>query len=355
MKGGVAQHTTELAHRLAAAGHDTQIVSWWRQYPRRLYPGQQFVDQPELPAFHPTRRVLSWNRPDSWMRTGRSLRTSELVVVAHVNPVQVPPYLALMTSLRHCAPTVVVCHNVMPHEASPADRFLVRRLLRSASRVLVHSEEQATLARALTPRPVNVATLAPHFPIGIAQRVPRSGQHRRLIFFGLVRPYKGVDVLLRALAGGPGDIRLRVAGEFWQDPAEFERLCRELGIADRVELRPGYVAAREVPALFDDVDALVLPYREATGSQAVWSGFEFGVPVLATRAGSLADGIRDGVDGLTAEPDDVESLVDMLRRFYQPGVPERLRANVRPVDREVRWAQYLATLTGLATRVDIGV
>ena len=189
-----------------------------------------------------------------------------------------------------------------------------------------------------------MAPLAPFFPAGFVRSSPLPGEHRRLIFFGLVRPYKGLDVLLRAMAQGPPDIRLRVAGEFWGGLGETERLCRELHIADRVELRPGYVASTDVPTLFRDVDALVLPYREATGSQAVWSGFEFGVPVLATRAGSLAEGVRDGVDGLVVEPDDVESLTAALHRFYQPGGPERLRANVRPVDGERLWQRYLSTV-----------
>ena len=89
-----------------------------------------------------------------------------------------------------------------------------------------------------------------------------------------------------------------------------------MDIADRVELRDGYVPADDVPSLFADVDAMLIPYRTATGSQAVWAGFEFGVPVLTTSAGHLADDVRDGVDGIIARPDDVDSLRDALYRFY---------------------------------------
>jgi glycosyltransferase involved in cell wall biosynthesis len=346
-KGGVAQHTTQLAHRLAAAGHQTRIVSWRRQYPRRFYPGLQAVEDPELPIFDPTRRVLSWDRPDTWLRTGRTLRAMDLVVFAHVTAFQVPAYWTVMTTLRQHAQSVVICHNVLPHERRPGDRWATQRFLSSADGVVVHSHQEADIARILTPRPVRVAPLAPHFPASFVRSSPLRGEHRRLIFFGLVRPYKGLDVLLRAMAQGPPDLRLRVAGEFWGGPAQTERLCRELGIAERVEFHPGYVASTDVPALFRDVDALVLPYREATGSQAVWTGFQFGVPVLATRAGSLAEGVRDGVDGLVSEPDDVESLAAALHRFYRPGEPERLRANVRPVDGEQLWHQYLSSV-GLA-------
>src|SRR5665647_660572 len=347
-KGGVAQHTTVLAQRLVAAGHEVVIVSWLRQYPQRLYPGQQTVDQPELDPFKPTSRALSWNRPDSWVRVAWRLRKVDLVIFAHITPVQVIPYRTMIATLSGCrARTAVICHNVLPHERSRTDGALVSLLLRAADLIVVHSEEQAAEARHLTGKPIHVAQLAPFMPTGFVRRAPLVGEHRRLIFFGLVRPYKGLDVLLRALAAGPPDVRLRVAGEFWGGTAATLELCRELGIAERVELRDGYVAADEVPTLFSDVDALVLPYRTATGSQDVWTGFEFGVPVIATRAGHLADDIREEVDGLVAEPDDVASLAEALNRFYQPDTCEKMRSAVRPVDPQPYWDRYLDVLLNL--------
>src|SRR5207302_10980948 len=88
IKGGVSQHTTVLAERLVAAGHDVRIVSWLRQYPQRLYPGRQTVDKPEFEPFAATERTLSWNRPDSWIRSARRLRNVDLVEFAHITPVQ---------------------------------------------------------------------------------------------------------------------------------------------------------------------------------------------------------------------------------------------------------------------------
>jgi glycosyltransferase involved in cell wall biosynthesis len=125
-------------------------------------------------------------------------------------------------------------------------------------------------------------------------------------------------------------------------------MIRELGLDARVELRPGYVPAAEVPDLFARADALVLPYRTATASQNVFMAYEHGVPVIATRAGALADHVRDGVDGLLCEPDDAGSLAEALKRFYAPGEPERLRSGVRPVDHAPVWAEYLKALTGTA-------
>jgi glycosyltransferase involved in cell wall biosynthesis len=357
-KGGIAAHTTELARQLAervgdpGGGRAVVIESWAAQYPSILYPGgSQTVDNADGPRFGAVRRTLSWRRPDTWWRVGRRLRDRDLVVLTMVTPVQVPPYLVLLRALGPGVRTVALCHNVLPHERRAVDAVLVRAVLRRVDAVLVHSEPQAAQARALTTRPVRIATMPPHLPttiVPVGDRVaadPAAGPvHRRLLFFGMVRPYKGLDVLLRALAAGPADVSLVVAGEFWGGIAETERLISELGLTGRVSVRAGYVPAAAVPALFAEADALVLPYREGTASQNAWIAFEHGVPVIATRAGTLAEQVTDGVDGILAEPGDVADLAAALRRFYAPGVPERLRAAVKPLDADPLWQRYLDTL-----------
>ncbi|RFU40083.1 glycosyltransferase [Actinomadura logoneensis] len=358
-KGGGAHHTTELAHRLAAAGHEVVVESWRAQYPGFLYPGQQTIDEPEGEPFPGTLRRLDWRRPDGWWRAGRSLRGHDLVVLAVLSPVQVPAYLGILAGIGRRTPVVALCHNVLPHERRPYDRPLMKALLTRVSGVLVHSEEQARLARTLTARPVRVAEMPAHLPTpsgtdgvsgvsGAADAAAEAGVRKRLLFFGIVRPYKGLDVLLRALAEGPPDVSLTVAGEFWGGLEETEALVASLGLADRVELRPGYVPAAEVPGLFAAADALVLPYRAATASQNVWMAFEHGLPVIATRVGGFPDQVRDGADGLLADPDDVASLAAAIKRFYRPGEPERLRAAVEAPDHGPLWDVYLATLTGAA-------
>ncbi|MFG3435944.1 glycosyltransferase family 4 protein [Nonomuraea sp. NPDC047897] len=341
-KGGGAQHTTELAHRLAALGHDVVIESWRAQYPSFLYPGQQTISAPEGTPYPRTERRLDWRRPDGWLAAGRRLRSADLVVLAVLSPVQVPAYLGILYGLRRRAKVVALCHNVLPHERKPYDEPLMKALLRRVDAVLAHSEEQAALARTLTSRPVAVAGLPPHLPSTHAER--SATVHRRLLFFGIVRPYKGLDLLLRAL---PDGVSLTVAGEFWGGLDATEALVAELGLAGRVELRPGYVPAEEVAPLFARADALVLPYRHATASQNVWLGHEHGVPVIATRVGALADHVTDGVDGLLVEPGDVGALRAAIERFYASGEPERLRSGVKAVDPEPFWSAYTGTLLGL--------
>lgn len=355
-KGGVAQYTTSLAHWLAGAGHDVRLESWSNQYPKRLYPGQLTVDEPELPVFDHTARDLSWRRPDGWYRVGRRLRGADLVVLVVVTPVQMPAYLGILAGLgrpgQRTARVVAECHNVLPHERRPVDVRLMHAVLSRVDGVLVHSAQQEELARTVTDRPVVVQHMAPLLVAAAEESAPQQQLdevYHRLLFFGLVRPYKGLDVLLRAMAAGPPETALLVAGEFWGGPGTTEQLIAELGLRDRVELRPGYVASEDVPDLFARVDALVLPYRSATASFNAYLAFEHGVPVIATRVGTIEGDVRDGVDGVLCEPDDVDSLAAALRTFYTDGMPGKLRGGVPAVDPGPKWEAYVAALTGVAT------
>lgn len=380
-KGGGARHTTELARWLTGAGHDVVLESWRHQYPAGLYPGgRQTVEVPDGEPFPNTRQDLSWANPASWLRTGRRLRPADLVAFALMIPPQAVPYLGIMAAMRggrraratRPAPrTVVICHNVLPHESRPGDKQLTQWLLRAAGGALTHSAEEAARARTLAPRAlVTAARMPPHLPAAdpavplddhaavddgrSVPRVPAPGSCH-LLFFGIVRPYKGLDVLLRAMARGPEHVTLTVAGEFWgQAEAGTRALIGRLGLTGRVTLRPGYVPANEIPALFGAADALVLPYRSATSSQNAWLAFEHGLPVVVTEAGTLADQVRDGVDGVVCAPDDEDDLLRALVRISAPGEAARLRSGVRAADPGHYWKEYLDALLSFAPQPEPG-
>lgn len=353
-KGGVAAHTTTLAHELADAGHDVVLVSWAQMFPKGLYPGEQQVPDgiPDVEPYARTVPVLRWSRPEGWVRTGRRLRDVDLVVLVHVVPQVVPAHLAILRAAgagRARGPrSVAIVHNVLPHEPRPGDAPLVRLLLGAVDGVIVHSEDQAALAADLGATRIAVVPLPAHLPGGDPVARPASEGPARLLALGIVRPYKGLDLLLTALARVPGPT-LTIAGEMWGDAGEeVRRLATDPRLSGRVTVLDGYVPADRLAALLADHDVLTLAYRHATASQNVQLAHHHGLAVLASDVGTFGAEVHDGVDGLLVPPGDEESLVAALERLAEPGYAARLRDGVRPPDLHGPWVTYVGALEALA-------
>ncbi len=344
-KGGIVQQTTELAHRLAAAGHDTELVAWKSQYPLRLYPGVLLPpDQPELPPYPNTSHRLSWNKPWTWRSTGRYLKAFDLVIfVWYVPTFHGVIYRVMLRSLRDI-PTAVICHNVLQHDGKPGDRQLAQGFFRRVGRLIVHTQEQAQIAHSLTDKPVSITPLPTYLPGWSAVAAKHAaGMQRQLLFFGIVRDYKGLDVLLRALAL-ISDVRLTIAGEFWPDSHAYERLIDELGLTERVTIQAGYIPAEAIPELFAAADALVLPYKSATGTTNVQLGFGYNLPVIVSDIDTLAEQVRDGENGLIFKANDAADLARAMEQFYQPEVFARLHSHIPPVAIDSVWQKYIEIL-----------
>lgn len=354
-KGGIPLHTTELAHRLQAAGHDVRLISWKSQYPNFLYPGEQRLSasKPEMPLFEHTSAPLKWYDPTSWWRVGRSLRGFDLVVITYFVPhFQGTSGLAIMRAMGRgkSRPRVVaLCHNVVQHDPRPGEARINKLFLGRVDAVVVHSNHQAALARQFTSKPIRVLAMAPHLPANAHATGSKTTKLKhRLLFFGLVRKYKGLDILLQALAQIP-DVQLTIAGEAWDKmKLAIDTQIEELGLQSRVDFRAGYLPSEKLPAFFAEGDALVLPYRGGSGTQNVEMGFAHGVPVIATNAALHPGQIDDGVNGLICKPGDLNSLVKAIKHFYEPGVAEKLRAHVPKPSADKEWSEYIAGLLAAA-------
>jgi len=363
-KGGVAAHTTTLAHELADAGHDVVLVSWASMFPKVLYPGEQTVPggEPDVEPYPRTVPVLHWSRPESWVRTGWRLRDVDVIVVVHVIPQVVPAHLAMLRAAGAGRPggprAVAVVHNVLPHESRPGDKAFMRLLFGAVEGVVVHTEDEAKAAIELGAARVAVTPLPPHLPGGPPEaRMPHDGP-TRLLALGLVRPYKGIDLLLRALARVPGPT-LTVAGEMWGDAStELHALAADPRLAGRVRLLEGYVPGDRIASVLASHDVFCLAYRHATASQNVLLAHEHGLPVLATRVGSFPGQVRDDVDGLLVPPSNEDALVAALTRLADPAYAAQLADGVRPPDLHGPWATYVGTIEALGAApaaVDIDV
>lgn len=356
--GGIAQHTSTLVNRLAELGHVASAVSWSRQYPKVLRTGG-VLGSDEPPEVRPPERLtspLSWRNPLSWLLTGRRLRREDMVVLSQITPFHAVPYLVLRFALGRRPLVVTMAHNVLPHERSRIDSVLVRLLYRCSHAVLTHSEEQRQLAIDLaSDGTVVVSAVMPHpdLEFDVVDRVDRDSEtdHVRLLFFGMVRPYKGVDVLLEALARTPG-ARLDICGEFWTPRSEIESLVEQLGLRDRVQLHDRYVPTADIGRVMATADVLVLPYRSGSASIVVSVGFRCGLPAIVTDAGTLARDVRDGVDGLVVPAGNVPALASAIAAVTEPGTLERLRSAVSSTPGDGRWKAYIAVLERLVDDVE---
>jgi len=315
-KGGVSQHTTELARRLSSHGEGVTLLSWLRQYPKRLYPGTLVPGEPDGIPFENTERVLSWNRPDTWVRVGLRLRRQTTFnVFVGVTPFQYPLYLIMLfvAGEKARSRSVVVAHNVIPHEASSVDRLFTKLLFRSVRGVLTHSPDEKSRAEELGAN-AQYSSLPFHFPGEVRRRESREPT-RDLLFLGFVRPYKGLDLLFEAISQIDPPVRLTVAGEFWEPEEKYVQLAEHLGITSRVTIINRYISTTEMVNLLHAHDVLVLPYRSATGSQLPLIALACGTPCIAHPVGDIVQLTLLHPDGLVTDRCGGESLIEAIKVF----------------------------------------
>lgn len=342
---GAAAFNTAMA---AALGKRcaVDVVGWRRHYPPLLYRGAQCDESSRPPRVVPADPLLDWMSPRTWRRGVRRLETfgASAVVLPWVHAVMGPPYRWLLGHAPRGSRRVVICHNVVPHEPFPGSRAVTRSTLSRADLLVTHAPQQAAELEELGLGHIPVLeTFHPRFVAEDLAELPSAeavaAERRRLgdpetvlLFFGAVRPYKGLDVALEALARLPPnrDVRLVVAGRFWEGHERYERLVSELGLGERVELRDEYVTNEDAALAFSAADAVVLPYRSATQSGVVQLAFAYGRPVVATRTGGLPAAVADGRTGLLVPPEDPPALAIALElvaadpgRFHEAIAAER--------------------------------
>jgi glycosyltransferase involved in cell wall biosynthesis len=330
-RSGIAQHTMMLAGALAPVS-DLQIVSFTRQYPAWLFPGESDRSTAEpLPAGLDCRYLLDSLNPLTWRRTVRTVaaRRPDAVIIPWWTVYWAPCFSYLATALaRRDVPVCFFCHNVLEHEASWWRRSLTRRVLRLGSGFIVQSEAERERLQSMIPG----ASVAAH-PHPVFEQFPpptRTLPRRaalELLFFGIVRPYKGLDVLLRAIAMlRDRDVMLTVAGEFWSRLGATTQLIDELGIAGMVDLVPRYVSQAEAASFFTRADAVVLPYLSATGSGVLGLAYRYGKPVVASRVAGIAELVTEGQTGMLVPAGSARDLANALSGLSSERAREMLPA-----------------------------
>ncbi len=359
-RGGIAHYTTVLNQKLQDAGHDVLLVSFRRQYPSWLFPGKTDRDpSTQILAASNVRYLIDSLNPLSWINTFLEIRAyrPQLVVFQWWHEFWFPVWLVLEWLLRWgCqAKIAVICHNVLPHEHRIWSKMLARLVFRQADQVVVQSTSEKM--RLLQIAPVGHVEIIPHPLYDMLEQHPITREEARqrlgirhtipvLLFFGFVREYKGLHVLIEALPAVRAqfsEVRLLVVGEFWEDRRNYERQIRALDLEQNVQLVDRYVPNEEVALYFKAADVVVLPYVAATQSGVLQLALGFSTPVIVSRVGGIPEAVTEEDDIILVEPGDARALSEAIMARLRTSVP-RTGAGVSRANSERRWKSLVDVL-----------
>jgi len=339
-----------MLHRAFSEITEHLTISFNRQYPSLIFPGESDRD----PAYEGHKEpdaeyLIDSLNPLTWRKAVRRVLDFQADIVVlpwwTVYWAFCFGYLA-RTLRRHGLVVVFLCHNVVEHESARWKTRLTRWVLRQASRFVVHTREDEANLRHLIPGAK--VRVQPH-PIFDQFPEPKNEWPKRraleLLFYGFVRPYKGLDLLVEAMAQTTDDVYLTIAGEFWDGEEQIRERIHTLGLSDRVELRPRYHTGEETAELFARCDVVVLPYRTATGSGVVPIAYHYNKPVIVSRVGGLPDVVHDGETGRLVEPGNARSLADAINDMTKTKA-EAMSPAIQAMKRSMTWTALAIALLG---------
>ncbi len=350
-RAGIAYCTTRLAEELGA-----DVVSFKRQYPRRWYPGGDDID-PTLPRAN-AEFLLDVLNPLTWLRAAQRLRAYDAVIFVWWIWVWALPYRFIMALLPRRTHVILQCHNIGDKEPAAWKRALSNLVLRRGEVLVVHASTEAADAwRRARGRRV-VQTFLPVHELGGAMPPRDEAKHRLglqgrdvALFFGHVRPFKGLDIAMRAWAQLATDPVLFVAGElWWQSPEELGRMAKELGIGRRsgasVRFEFRFIPDAEIANYFAAADVVLAPYRIEAQSGVALTAFHFGRPVIASDAGGLPE-VVDGNNGIVVPSEDVSALASAVDEFFTTRDRGAMEAAAVASARRYSWSKYAAVFAAL--------
>ena len=329
-RGGISHYNTLLCENLRKR-HEVHLFSFERQYPGWLFPGRADRDPSEHALDTANVPTLDPINPRSWLRTARRVTAvkPELLILHWWVTFWAPPFAVIAHLVRRTGvPVLYLCHNVLPHEEKPWDRVLARLALSQGNHFVVMARAEKARLEALMPgvRAIQVS-LPDVLSLTTCSPAPLQREARKVLglgraelyalFFGFVRPYKGLRYLLEAVPEvlQHVDAHLVIAGEFWEDKDSYLEMISRLGIKNAVTVVDRYVSNEETGTYFAAADVVVLPYTHVTQSAVVQLAFAFDKPVITTSVGELPRVVEHGKTGLIVPPQDSRSLAAALVSF----------------------------------------
>ncbi len=358
-RGGIA-HFNGLLYSELIKENEVKIVTFKRQYPSILFPGKsQFEDEDEVEKI-PGEALIDSINPLNWIKAGNKIKKEkpDLLIFKYWLPFFAPCFGTISRIVKRNKKTriLVICDNVLPHERRPGDKIFTKYFFKVVDYFIVLSDKVKD--DLLLIRPNAKYKMLPH-PIysNFGEPVEKKEAKKKLgltdknliLFFGFIRDYKGLDVLLKAMSElKKENIKLIVAGEFYSDKGKYLNLINELEIKDKVYLYTDFIPTSEVKYYFSASDAVILPYKDATQSGIVQIAMNFRKPVIASNVGGLGEVILANQTGFIVGKDNPNALADAIRKFYKENKEDEF---VKNLDREVEkysWKKFVNGIMEIA-------
>jgi glycosyltransferase involved in cell wall biosynthesis len=361
LRGGLATYDQRLAEELMAQGHTAVIYSFSLQYPNFLFPGKtQFTDE-AAPAGIPIRSVINSVNPLNWLSVGNAMAREnfDLVIVRYWLPFMGPAFGTIIRRIKRNKHTRILCiaDNVIPHEKRPGDMAFTRYFIKPVDCFITMSKDVLSDLQQLSQKPAQFL----HHPVydnygpliskeAACRHLGLDAAKKQILFFGFIRKYKGLDLLLQAMADDrikAAGIELIVAGEFYDKREGYDEIISTLALKDSVKLFTEFIPNNEVYYYFSAADLVVQPYKSATQSGITQVAYHFEKPMVVTNVGGLAEGVPDGKVGFVCEPEPA-AIASAILKFYTPASLPNLEAHIKEEKKKYQWNEFVKKLLAVA-------
>ena len=330
-RGGLATFNERLARQLQAEGHTVEVITFTLQYPSFLFPGKTQYSTEQAPTdLRISQQVHSCN-PFNWIKVGRRIRKMQpdMLITCYWMAFFAPCYGMIQRIVKRNGKTrcIALVHNMIPHEPSILDKLFAPFFVRHTNGFVALSEsvvqdinrfDYGTKPKTSYPHPIYDHYGEQMSKEEACQALHLKPENQYMLFFGLVRAYKGLDLLLDAFGKVKDqlpNLQLIIAGEFYEDEDKYRAQIANNGLTDRVIIKNEFIADADLRKYFGAADLIVQPYKSATQSGVTQVAFHFEKPMLVTNVGGLGEIVHDHKMGYAVEPN-AEAIAQALTDYY---------------------------------------